>query len=66
VDQGRGARDAGWRRHECGAVFGWLRLRSGSVLAPLIAHAALNDSALVAGHAAHRLSRPGGRAAGLG
>jgi uncharacterized protein len=42
-----------------GAVFGWLRLRSGSVLAPLIAHAALNDSALVAGRAAHRLSRPG-------
>ena len=30
-----------------GAVFGWLRLRSGSVLAPLLAHAALNDSALV-------------------
>ncbi|HSS88738.1 MAG TPA: CPBP family intramembrane glutamic endopeptidase [Streptosporangiaceae bacterium] len=55
------------RRHECGAgpgavagaVFGWLRLRSGSVLAPLIAHAALNDSALLAGRAAHRLSRPG-------
>ena len=42
-----------------GAVFGWLRLRSGSVLAPLIAHAALNDSALVAAHAAHRLSRRG-------
>ena len=41
-----------------GAVFGWLRLRSGSVLAPLLAHAALNDSALVAGRAAHRLSRP--------
>ena len=40
-----------------GAVFGWLRLRSGSVLAPLLAHAALNDSALVAGRAAHRLSR---------
>jgi membrane protease YdiL (CAAX protease family) len=40
-----------------GAVFGWLRLRSGSVLAPLLAHAALNDSALVAGRVAHRLSR---------
>ncbi|HYA53262.1 MAG TPA: CPBP family intramembrane glutamic endopeptidase [Streptosporangiaceae bacterium] len=40
-----------------GAVFGWLRLRSGSVLAPLLAHAALNDAALVAGRAAHRLSR---------
>jgi uncharacterized protein len=34
-----------------GAVFGWLRLRSGSVLAPLLAHAALNDAALVAGRA---------------
>ena len=40
-----------------GAVFAWLRLRSGSVLAPLLAHAALNDSALVAGRVAHRLSR---------
>ena len=40
-----------------GAVFGWLRLRSGSVLAPLLAHVALNDSALLAGRAAHRLSR---------
>jgi uncharacterized protein len=38
-----------------GAVFGWLRLRSGSVLAPLLAHVALNDSALMAGRAAHRL-----------
>ena len=47
-----------------GAVFGWLRLRSGSVLAPLLAHAALNDSALVAGRAAHRLSRPGAGAPG--
>ena len=47
-----------------GAVFGWLRLRSGSVLAPMLAHAALNDSALVAGHAAHRLSRHGNRPAG--
>lgn len=32
-----------------GAVFAWLRLRSGSVLAPLLAHAALNGSALAAG-----------------
>ena len=47
-----------------GAVFGWLRLRSGSVLAPLLAHAALNDSALVAGRLAHRLSRPGIRPPG--
>jgi membrane protease YdiL (CAAX protease family) len=39
-----------------GAVFAWLRLRSGSVLAPLLAHAALNGSALAAGRsvAAHR------------
>ena len=53
-----------------GAVFGSLRLRSGSVLAPLLAHAALNGSALVAGRTAHRLSagpghpaeaRPGAR-----
>ena len=42
-----------------GAAFGWLRLRSGSVLAPLLAHAALNDSALLAGRAAHWLSRRG-------
>jgi membrane protease YdiL (CAAX protease family) len=47
-----------------GAAFGWLRLRSGSVLAPLLAHAALNDSALVAGRVAHRLSRPGASAPG--
>jgi uncharacterized protein len=47
-----------------GAAFGWLRLRSGSVLAPLLAHAALNDSALVAGRLAHRLSRPGARPPG--
>jgi membrane protease YdiL (CAAX protease family) len=47
-----------------GAVFGWLRLRSGSVLAPLLAHAALNDAALVAGRAAHRLSHDGDRPAG--
>jgi len=42
-----------------GAVFAGLRLRSGSVLAPLLAHAALNDAALLAGRAAHRLSRDG-------
>lgn len=48
-----------------GAVLGWLRLRSGSVLAPLLAHAALNDSALLAGRAVHRLSRdPGERQPG--
>jgi membrane protease YdiL (CAAX protease family) len=47
-----------------GAAFGWLRLRSGSVLAPLLVHAALNDSALVAGRAAHRLSRDGDRPPG--
>ena len=47
-----------------GAVFAWLRLRSGSVLAPLIAHAALNDAALVAGRAAHRVGHE--QAAGRG
>ena len=36
-----------------GAVFAWLRLRSGSVVAPLLAHAALNDAALLAGRFAH-------------
>jgi len=40
-----------------GAAFAWLRLRSGSVLAPLLAHAALNDAALIAGRLAHRLGR---------
>jgi membrane protease YdiL (CAAX protease family) len=38
-----------------GAAFGWLRLRSGSVVAPLLAHAALNDAALAAGRVAHGL-----------
>jgi CAAX protease family protein len=47
-----------------GVVFAGLRLRSGSVLAPLLAHAALNDAALVAGRLAHRLSRPGTRPSG--
>ncbi len=42
-----------------GAGFAWLRLRSGSILAPLIAHAALNDAALVAGRAAHRAGATG-------
>jgi uncharacterized protein len=37
-----------------GAAFAWLRLRSGSVLAPLLAHAALNGSALAAGVAVRR------------
>jgi uncharacterized protein len=46
-----------------GAAFAWLRLRSGSVFAPLLAHAALNDSALVAGRVAHRLGRGRGTAA---
>ena len=32
-----------------GGVFAWLRLRSGSVLAPALAHAALNMSAYLAG-----------------
>jgi len=40
-----------------GAAFAWLRLRSGSVLAPMLAHAALNDSALVAGSTARALGR---------
>jgi len=44
-----------------GAVFAGLRLRSGSVLAPLLAHAALNDAALLAGRVAHRLSQDGDR-----
>ena len=48
-----------------GAAFGWLRLRSGSVLAPLLAHAALNDSGLLAGRLAHRLSRESGLATPL-
>lgn len=40
-----------------GAVFAWLRLRSGSVLAPLLTHAALNDSALIAARLGRRLGR---------
>lgn len=37
-----------------GAAFAWLRLSSGSVVAPALAHATLNDAALVAGRVAHR------------
>jgi membrane protease YdiL (CAAX protease family) len=40
-----------------GVAFAWLRLRSGSVLAPMLAHAALNSSALLAGRLAHRPGR---------
>jgi len=40
-----------------GAGFAWLRLRSGSVLAPALAHAALNASAYLAGR--RLLARPG-------
>jgi uncharacterized protein len=36
-----------------GGAFAWLRLRSGSVLAPVLAHAALNDAALLAARAVH-------------
>ena len=39
-----------------GGVFGWLRLRSGSVLASLIAHAVVNDGALIAGLVADALA----------
>ena len=46
-----------------GATFAWLRLRSGSVVAALLAHAALNDAALVAGRVAHGL---GGESAEAG
>lgn len=45
-----------------GAGFAWLRLRSGSVAAALLAHAALNDSALLADRLAGRLA--GGRKTG--
>jgi membrane protease YdiL (CAAX protease family) len=39
-----------------GAGFAWLRRSSGSVLAPLVAHAAINDAALLAGRLAHELA----------
>jgi membrane protease YdiL (CAAX protease family) len=45
-----------------GAAFAGLRLRSGSVVAPLLAHSALNDAALLAGSVAHRLGREPGTA----
>jgi hypothetical protein len=38
-----------------GGAFAWLRLRSGSVLAPTVAHAAVNISAYLAGRRAVRL-----------
>jgi membrane protease YdiL (CAAX protease family) len=37
-----------------GGVFAWLRLRSGSVLAPILAHAAVDASAYLAGRRAVR------------
>ncbi|HEY5986541.1 MAG TPA: CPBP family intramembrane glutamic endopeptidase [Streptosporangiaceae bacterium] len=40
-----------------GAGFAWLRLRSGSVLAPLLVHAALNGSALLASGIVQRPGR---------
>jgi uncharacterized protein len=46
-----------------GALFAWLRLRSGSVAAPVLAHAALNDAALLAGRVAHASAARGGQAA---
>ncbi len=45
-----------------GAVFAWLRLRSRSVVAPVLAHAALNSLAFVATHWIGR--RRAGRSAG--
>jgi uncharacterized protein len=41
-----------------GGAFAWLRLRSGSVLAPTLAHAALNVSAYLAGRRAVRVMNP--------
>ena len=38
-----------------GLLFGWLRLRSGSVLAPALAHVATNSVAAAAAVAAHQL-----------
>ena len=38
-----------------GTVFAWLRLRSGSVVAPLLVQA-LNSAALLAGHLAYGLA----------
>jgi membrane protease YdiL (CAAX protease family) len=42
-----------------GFAFGWLRLRSGSIAAPTIAHAALNASAYVAAWLGPRFGSPG-------
>jgi membrane protease YdiL (CAAX protease family) len=42
-----------------GFAFGWLRLRSGSIAAPTIAHAALNGSAYVATWFGPRSGAPG-------
>lgn len=39
-----------------GAIFCWLRRRSGNVLTPLVAHVVVNDAALVAGRIAHELA----------
>ena len=42
-----------------GLGFGWLRLRSGSIAAPVMAHAALNGSAYVATRLGRAAIRPG-------
>lgn len=42
-----------------GIGFGWLRLRSGSIAAPVIAHAALNGSAYLATRLGRAAVRPG-------
>jgi membrane protease YdiL (CAAX protease family) len=48
-----------------GGVFAWLRLRSGSVLAPVLAHTAINASAYLAGRlVANRQGRSGGGSGG--
>ncbi|TYP88946.1 CPBP family intramembrane glutamic endopeptidase [Blastococcus xanthinilyticus] len=39
-----------------GALFAWLRLRSGSLLAPVLVHLATNTLGLLAAAAAHRLA----------
>jgi membrane protease YdiL (CAAX protease family) len=43
-----------------GAGFAWLRLRSGSVLSPVLAHAAINVSAYMAGRASSRSAKDRG------
>jgi membrane protease YdiL (CAAX protease family) len=47
-----------------GGVFAWLRLRSRSLLAPVLAHAAVNVSAYLAGR--RTASRQAGLTAGPG